>query len=307
MGYLDVPTALGSDAPGEIAQVVAHELGHNWGRWHSPCGSPGGLDEDEPYPYAGGRIGVYGMDVERERLRSPSDPDIMGYCADPWISDHTFRRVLEFRATTGFSSSAGAGGKQASVIIWGRVQDGRLMLEPSFQVVTRPSLPRKPGPYSVEAVAADGTPLFSLSFDANEVADNRNGSRHFAFAVPLDPARAAQLNTLRLRGPGAQLSAVARSRSDVKREVRSEAVKVGREGDAVTLEWDATAHPLIVVRDPDTGEVLSLARRGRTRISTRKTEVNLERSAQLRVAPGDQPLIGRAAGLLRRTGRGLCG
>jgi hypothetical protein len=190
--------------------------------------------------------------------------------------------VLEFRAATGFSSSAGPGGKQPSIIIWGRVQDGRLMLEPSFQVVTRPSLPRKPGPYAIEATAADGSQLFSLSFDANDVADIQSGSRHFAFAVPLDPARAAQLNTLRLRGPGAQLSAIARSQSDVKRGVRSDAVRVGRQGDMVTLEWDAAAHPLIVVRDPDTGEVLSLARRGRARIATGKPELNLELSDGVR-------------------------
>jgi hypothetical protein len=282
IGYVGVPSALGSDDPGQVAQVVAHELGHNWGRWHSPCGNPGGLDPFEPYPYSNGRIGVYGLDVERERLHPPTDPDIMGYCPNPWISDYTFRKVLDFRASAASGTTAVAGGKQPSIIIWGRIENGRPVLEPSFQVVTRPSLPRKPGPYTIEATAADGTQLFSLSFDANQVADKPNGGRHFAFAVPLDPARAAQLNTLRLRGPGAQLSAVAQSRSDFRRGVPADAVTVGREGDAVTLRWDATAHPMIVVRDPDTGEVLSLARGGSARIPTGKAELDLEVSDGVR-------------------------
>jgi hypothetical protein len=282
IGYVGVPSAVGSDDPADVAQVVAHELGHNWGRWHSPCGSPGGLDPDEPYPYSGGRIGVYGLDVDRERLRPPSDPDIMGYCPNPWISDYTFNKVLAFRATAASGINSMAGAQQSSMIVWGRIQNGRLVLEPAFQVVTRPSLPRRPGPYTVEATAADGTRLFSVSFDANDVADKGTGSRHFAFAVPLDPSRAAQVSSLRLNGPGAQFSAVAQSRADLKDRVRVDAVTARREGDAVTLEWDAAVHPMVVVRDPDTGEVLSMARNGRVRIVTGKSELDLDVSDGVR-------------------------
>jgi hypothetical protein len=282
IGYVGAPSAVGSDDPADVGRVVAHELGHNWGRWHSPCGSPGGLDPNEVYPYANGRIGVYGLEIDRERVRPPSDPDIMGYCPNPWISDHTFNRVLSFRAQAASGTSAMAGGKQLSMIVWGRIQNGRLVLEPSFQVVTRPSLPSKPGPYSVEATAADGRRLFSLSFDATPVADKGSGSRHFAFAVPLDPALATQLTTLRLQGPGAPFAAVAQSRGDLTRGVRPEAVNVKREGDGVTLQWDAGAHPMIVVRDPDTGEVLSMARGGSARIPTEKAELVLEVSDGVR-------------------------
>jgi hypothetical protein len=282
IGYVEVPSAVGADNPDNVAQVVAHELGHNWGRWHSPCGNPGGLDPDEPYPYSNGTIGVYGLDVGRERLRQPSDPDIMGYCADPWISDYTYNRVLSFRAAAASSTAGMAAGRQPSIIVWGRIQQGRLVLEPAFQVVTRPSLPRQPGPYTLEATSADGSRLFSLSFDANQLPDKQRGSRSFAFAVPLEPALAARLTTLQLKGPGAQPAALAQSRSDIRRGVGADAVTVRREGDAVTLEWDRASHPMIVVRDPDTGEVLSMARNGRARIQTGKAELDLEVSDGVR-------------------------
>ncbi|HYF39988.1 MAG TPA: Ig-like domain-containing protein, partial [Gemmatimonadales bacterium] len=282
IGYVGVPSAVGSDDPADVGQVVAHELGHNWGRWHSPCGNPGGLDPSEPYPYSNGRIGVFGLDLGPERVRPPSDPDIMGYCPNPWISDHTWNRVLSFRASAGSSSSVTTRDTQLSVVVWGRIQSGRMVLEPAFQVVTRPRLPTKPGPYTLEATAGDGSRLFSLSFDAVPVADKGSGSRHFAFAVPLSPARAAQLTTLRLQGPGAPVAAIAQSPAAAARGARPDAVNLKREGDGVTLEWDAGAHPMIVVRDPDTGEVLSMARGGRARIATGKAELNLEVSDGVR-------------------------
>jgi hypothetical protein len=279
IGYVGVPTAIGSDDPADVSHVVAHELGHNWGRWHSPCGSPGGLDPNEPYPYPGGRIGVYGLDVRNERLKPPSDPDIMGYCANPWISDHTYRKVLTFRDANSFGTGMLLGERQPSLIIWGRVENGRPILEPAFQVITRASLPNRPGPYSIEATASDGTRLFSLSFEAAQVADRPDGSRHFAFAVPLDPVRAARLGSLRLTGPGAQVAAISQAAAQLRRGPTTDTVSLQREAGAVTLKWNALVHPMIMVRDPDTGEVLSFARGGNARVWTDKDEVDLEVSS----------------------------
>ena len=91
---------------------------------------------------------------------------------------------------------------QPAILVWGRIVEGRPVLEPAFEIVTRPSLPRRPGPYSVTATAADGSRLFTLSFDAPMAADAPRGNGHFAFAVPLDQAAASRLDELRLSGPG---------------------------------------------------------------------------------------------------------
>jgi hypothetical protein len=54
-------------------------------------------------------------------------------------------------------------------------------------------------------------------------------------------------------------------------------VVVRREaGGQVRLLWNAAAHPMVMVRDPDTGEVLAFARGGDARVWTSKSELDLE-------------------------------
>ncbi len=142
LGYIGRPTAMGYDREVDQSRVMAHELGHTWNRLHSPCGQPAGVDPD--YPYPGGTIGVYGFDLQDNVLRSPSSPDVMGYCGDPWISDYTYQGVLDYRIATQAANAraAATGAAQPCLIVWGRIVNGRPVLEPAFAVVTRPSLPR---------------------------------------------------------------------------------------------------------------------------------------------------------------------
>ena len=87
--------------------------------------------------------------------------------------------------------------------------NGRPVLEPAFQAVTRPSLPRRAGPYRVEARTADGSTVFALDFSPLEIADDPQGGQHFAFAVPVTPEQNGRISHLRLTGatPAAPLTA----------------------------------------------------------------------------------------------------
>jgi hypothetical protein len=275
MGFVGVPTALGTDSPGDVIRVTAHELGHTWNELHTPCGNPPNVDPS--YPYVNGGIGVYGFDVAGGTLEGLSSPDIMGYCESPWISDYTYKRVLAFRGTSAMTSGAALGQKQPALLVWGYVVNGQAVLEPAFHVTTRPSLPDAPGPYSIEATGSDGSRIFALSFDAKPVADDPQGGRHFGFAVPLDQARAAQVTSLRLVAPGARAAGMSQSVARVGRRAATDSVVVRREaGGQVRLLWNAAAHPMVMVRDPDTGEVLAFARGGDARVWTSKSELDLE-------------------------------
>jgi hypothetical protein len=289
IAFQERPTAAGWDDPTDASRVVAHELGHTWGRRHSPCDNPPPATVDALYPYSGGKIGVFGFDVAAGSLKAPSVPDIMGYCVSPppWISDYTYRAVMDFRQANPGSVVASAI-PQPSLLIWGRIENGRPVLEPAFQIVTRPSLPERSGPYSVTATTADGTQLFTLSFDAAVATDGPQGSGHFAFAVPLDQARATRLASLRLAGPGGTVAS-ARPTASLQLGTAGAPVTGRREGQSVVLQWNASAHPTLMVRDPDTGSVLSFARGGNARVWTSKGELDLElsdgvKSQRLRLA-----------------------
>jgi hypothetical protein len=119
----------------------------------------------------------------------------------------------------------------------------------------------------VEGLSADGARVFALSFDPAEVADDRRGSRHFAFAVPLDGTDAARLASLRLGAPGG-LVAAARSMAPAAAARTGDTVEARAAPGGVELRWDAAAHPMIMVRDPASGEILSLARGGAIEVAT---------------------------------------
>jgi hypothetical protein len=75
------------------AETLAHEVGHNHGREHAPCGGPAGVDPG--YPYSQAETGVWGYDTRGQSLLPPDRTDIMGYCSEKWISDYTYQGLVE--------------------------------------------------------------------------------------------------------------------------------------------------------------------------------------------------------------------
>jgi hypothetical protein len=79
------------------AEIMAHEVGHNHGRNHAPC-APGGQISgvDGQFPHDGARLGVWGYDHRERELIDPNEAtDIMGYCDAKWISDYTYKGLVE--------------------------------------------------------------------------------------------------------------------------------------------------------------------------------------------------------------------
>jgi hypothetical protein len=281
-GYVPGRAAVGWDYLPSGRNVAAHELTHNFGRFHAPCGSVGGPDPN--YPYAGGTIGVYGYDLTTNVLRLPSSVDIMGYCSNPWISDYNYVGAMDWRASnpTPDVASAALGLTQdaaprRSLLVWGRVERGRLVLEPAFSLVARPNVPREAGPFRIEGIARNGRTLFSYSFAGEHPADAQDATaRHFAFAIPMDEATQSELASIRLTGAGAASATMQASAAPGGLAAAVNVVDAtAAASDRVDVRWNGQAARMALIRDRRTGQVLSFARGGSARVRARNAELEV--------------------------------
>lgn len=99
--YADALSMFDPEYWDESMGVVIHELGHNHGRDHAPCGGPDGTDPAFPYP--GATLGVHGYDIAKDTLIFPDvvdgatgeqPTDFMGYCFNQWWSDYSWRALF---------------------------------------------------------------------------------------------------------------------------------------------------------------------------------------------------------------------
>lgn len=279
IGYLGtVPAALGWDALPNAAQTMAHELGHNFNRQHAPCGGPSGVDR--AFPTGDASLDVHGWNVRTgEVMAQRAHYDLMSYCEPEWITAYTWRNILDFRIANDGARGAQSAAPQPVLLVWGSVRDGQVVLEPAFELTAPVALPERPGPYRLETRDGAGALLSSISFDGVEVMDGVPGERHFAFAIPRAALRLDQAAELRLSGAGAHSVRLSRLPPAGSLQLAAPRFSMtrtdagGRPG--VSVDWDAERHPMVMVRDPGTGQVLSFARGGRMNVRTDAAALDL--------------------------------
>ena len=290
LGYVGAPGAVGWD--GSIAdQIMAHEIGHNWNRMHSPCGGPSGVDPNYPYPNA--IIGQPGFDVVHDvPMPAQTSFDIMGYCQPYWISDYTFEGVLNWRLANEDRAHGGPPitglDEQPVMIVWGHMRGRELVLEPAFETTARPSRPEGHGEYTIEGLDENGARVFASAFEGVEIADGRRGDRSFAFAIPVAEFDRGRLKSLRASGPSASMDRVGGSIAAAERtgaaRAPSKLAARATGGRTASVTWDASEYPLAVVKDARTGEILSLARGGAVRVQVKGAALEVTLSDGVRSA-----------------------
>ncbi len=87
------------------AEVMAQELTHNYGRKHVNCGNPGDIDTGYPYPPCQiantGQTSYYGFDSKTLTPIAPNAAaDFMSYRSPAWVSDYTWRAVMNAAASS---------------------------------------------------------------------------------------------------------------------------------------------------------------------------------------------------------------
>jgi hypothetical protein len=285
ISYLPSFVALGTDNLPKAAFTMVHELGHNFGRLHSPSCGAGGYDAN--YPYPGGVIGVYGYDSRTGTLRDPVTPDIMGYCDNRWISDYTYMGILSFRASqegTFTAAVLGAGAPRPGLLVWGRVRRDKLELEPAYQVVAPPSLPAAAGPHRIEVIGASGQVLVGLSFRGNRPVDVPDtDEEYFAYVIPLDALGNTEPARLRLSSMGRRAELATDPGMTPAQLADAFAPAVERlSSTRVRVSWRDAPGRGVLIRDPATGEILALGRGGRAVVRMRGARVDLTLSDGVR-------------------------
>ncbi len=207
--------------------TVAHELGHNMGLYHAPCGNAGG--PDQLFPDHNGRIGSWGYDRERGRLISPYAPDLMSYCRGGWIGDYHFSNALRHRLDAEGGAAANAPPTQTALVWGGLDSDGDPFLDPVFIVDAEPSVPPPGSDFRLRGRTADGGEAFALTFDMPEILDVEDGRSAFVFTVPV--TWTGTLASISLVGGGG----------------------------SATLD-QTTDSPMTILRDPVTGQVRAFLR-----------------------------------------------
>ena len=271
LAYINGRAAIGWDRFPGATLVVPHELGHSYGRFHSPCGTANVIDA--AYPYAGGVIGVYGYSAASNTLVPPTAADIMGYCTNAWISDYTFTGMLNYRVAHPAARLAPDGAPEAGLLVWGRIEHGQPVLEPAFDVVAPPALPRGEGTQRLELRGESGEALTTLAFDATRVADAADTSAaHFAFVVPRRALGGRRVASVRFTANG-RAATLTSPGPPAAASARVGASRPGR--DAVRLSWRDPRIRGAMVRDPATGRILAFVRGGSALVRTRETRLEL--------------------------------
>lgn len=200
--------------PTQSRDLLAHELGHSFGRLHAPCGGAG-APLDPAYPIPSGTLDVVGFDVYSwaNGLTSSAPSvalttgDVMGYCFPVWASVYTYTGVLAFRQPTVLANRIPNAplARQRVVVIRGSIAgNGAITLEPAFTLDARPTVSNPSSAYRVTGVGADGRTLFSAGFDP-AIVDHAPDVRHFTVAVPATGDIESLLDTISVSTPAGQV------------------------------------------------------------------------------------------------------
>lgn len=142
IGYLGQHAAIGRD---DSSIVAAHELGHNFGINHAPCGGAGGADPGYPYPNA--QLGSWGFDGT-QLLAPTQHVDVMSYCSSIWVSDYNYGKAqqhMENGQTFDPTAVLPAVTAEDSLLISGRITSGGATLAPIYRMHAVPTAPADSG------------------------------------------------------------------------------------------------------------------------------------------------------------------
>ncbi len=257
IGWVGLRASVGLDltSPADAAgQLAAHEIGHNLGRYHAPCGVSG--DPRQPFPYADGSIGtdVYGLDISRARVWSPVAPDttkdLMSYCRPQWVSDFTYQGLLNNQRVYGASVAQIGSGHLVRATL---EEDGSATLEPVYALDHIALDAPQSGEYTIELLDAAGIVLAAHAAAAVEAEGpysygedpmHHDHDHAYRAIVASVPAPAVTVARVRLMHNGAVIAE--RAIGGIAAPATGVQAALTQEGATWVLSWSNAATPALV-------------------------------------------------------------
>ena len=243
---LELPTSVGWGAD-QTGQTAAHEIGHNLGRYHAPCGNPASPDPN--YPYANGSIGQFGLDIPKGILWNPATTyDLMSYCNPEWVSDYTYQGL--YADQSGPNGVAALGATAPGLFIRGALTGtDQVMLKPVYALTTGMTPLPAASDYQVQLLNPSGQVVAAYPVQLLQAALDPGGTVQAISAVVPQPAQ--PVARVRLTHAG---QTVAEKNLLPTGAAPAAAPSVTRQAGAVTVRWSAPAQPALVRYSADGGQ-----------------------------------------------------
>lgn len=297
------------DSMSHYGATFIHEMGHCFGRDHTPAGNPAGVDPH--YLPKDGTLDASGVRIFRGRpfpMPQRECTDVMGYGPHgaQWISAYTWEGVMAHLRKDPFADPAsalegkrsGAAGLETkrpvqasrTLMFHGFLAGEHAYWQPALELPGAPPPLPKAGPYRLRCLDQAHHPLLEVPFGAPVVHEEDGSERpqEFRLLLPLTPELEARLFTVEIhRGKHklAILQAWGRGgplepRQDPKREEsKRDPVEALRfRAGTVALRWEPREHPLILVRDPRNGAIIAQLQGGSGEVETDAAELEAIRT-----------------------------
>lgn len=195
-------------------ELMMHELGHNLGRRHAPCG--GAPSPDPNFPDADGRSGGGAHDTytfEQGFATSATAitadvSDVMGYCTPVWISTYNYDAMLQFRGAATLAIREPAVPQRAIVVHGIASAPDTVSLHRAVTVHAVASLHPDEGDWEAFVYDDLGLLLGRRRFLLGRMDHLDDAQRPISVAIPLAEGNATGLMRVEVRSPSGHISQV---------------------------------------------------------------------------------------------------